>query len=118
MLFIFLILLSCCHREASRPERFNNIPKEAFWVGGADGGDWYRVDYVHPHKNAAHITIYNDQDGSVIMSKQFILVGVVDTTLEPMFITDLSKQIYGFDGKRIYIKHVKGYRESYMIPAN
>lgn len=100
--FIFL-LLSCsqAREEKVEPIHLSNIPEKAFWAGGVDGGNWYFVEYIHDHRNNAIIKIYNDNDGSLIVSKRFTLICPSDNQT---LIDDLKKQIKGFDGEKIYLK--------------
>jgi hypothetical protein len=86
--------------------RPKNVPREAFWAGGVDGGNWYIVKEINRERNRAKIEIYNDQDGSLLFSKLFILVC---SSKEHLLITDLKKQINGFDGHRLYLKDANGY---------
>lgn len=82
------------------PERIVGIPDQAFWIGGPDGGNWYYVEYIHPHRNNAIIKIYNDRDGELIVSKRFILICPEDS---PSLIDSLQKQINAFDGDKILL---------------
>jgi hypothetical protein len=105
---VFAMVINSCQSnglEVKEPIRKNGIPNDAFWVGGVDGGNWYEVKSVHPHKNNAVIRIYNDQDGSLIVSKRFILVCPSD---KPMWIDELKHQIIAFDGEKIYLKSPNG----------
>jgi hypothetical protein len=95
------LLITSCRNEAKPPIRKKGIPNNAFWAGGVDGGNWYMIESVHPHKNNAVIRIYSDQDGSMIVSKKFILVC---PSGKQMWIDDLKNQITGFDGEKIYLK--------------
>ena len=38
------------------PEMPENVPKQAFWLGGPDGGFWYNVECITD--NDAHITVF------------------------------------------------------------
>ena len=101
---VFLLTISACsikRDDIKAPIRLSNIPEKAFWVGGTDGGNWFYVEDVHKHGNNAIIKIYNDNDGSLIVSKKFILVCPADNQ---MFIEDLQKQINAFDGERILLE--------------
>ena len=58
------------------------------------------MESINDHRNNASIKVYDDQDGSLIVAKQFILVCPVDNR---MLINDLKGQIDGFDGERILL---------------
>jgi hypothetical protein len=102
-IIIILIISSCSNRnqETSDPVRLNRIPENAFWIGGVDGGNWYSVLDINSHRNTANIQIYNDQDGSLIISKRFILVCPIRN---PTWISNLKEVIVSFDGEKIYLK--------------
>ena len=113
-ILIFGLIISSCSREkdvVKTPARINGIPEKAFWVGGVDGGNWYFVDYVHAHKNNAVIKVYNDIDGSLIMSKKFILICPNDNQ---MLLGNLQEQISAFDGEKIYLKASDGQTSCYL----
>ena len=104
IIIAFLLITFACsikQDETKEPVRLKGIPEKAFWVGGTNGGSWFLVEDVHSHKNNAVIKVYNDNDGSLIASKRFILICPDDNQI---FIDDLQKQINGFDGKRILLK--------------
>ena len=100
----FIILLLSCSQtreEKIEPKLLSNIPERAFWIGGVDGGNWYVIDYIHDHRNNAIIKIYNDNDGSLIVSKRFMLICPSDNQT---LLDDLKEQIQSFDGEKIYLK--------------
>lgn len=107
----FLALASCGHNSKQRV-RPKNLPDEVFWVGDKQGGYWYLVHRVHPHKNNADITIYSERDRKIIISKTFLLICTVSD--EVTWITDLKSQILGFDGKRIKFKSIDGESVCYL----
>jgi hypothetical protein len=111
-LIIILIISSCSNKNnTEKPARVNSIPEKAFWVGGRDGGNWYLVDYIHPHRNNADIKVYNDDDGSLIISKRFILTCPTDNQV---LIGNLTEQINAFDGKIIYLKSAAGKKGCFL----
>lgn len=93
--------------KAMKADRFGDyqlkpkaVPSGAFWAGGVDGGNWYVVKEVNAHRNKALIEVYNDQNGSLLLSKNFTLICPVH---QQMFISNLKEQISGFDGEKIYL---------------
>jgi len=108
---IFCLLLSCADKikNVTPPDRLKNIPPTSFWVGGSGGGNWFLIRQIHSHNNAATIDIYNDQDGNLVLSKEFVLICSLD---KPDFIESqyfkildsLQNQILGFDGEKIILK--------------
>lgn len=59
--------------DTNTPDRIANIPKDAFWVGGADGGQWYLADKIDSTNQTIHFKIYNDYTGDVVVDKVFKL---------------------------------------------
>lgn len=114
ILIITIVFVSCIDSKDKipAPARPIRVPEKAFWIGGADGGNWYLVEYVHPHKNNAVIKIYNDNNGDLITSKRFILI--CNTSESPIHIDNLQKQIMAFDGKKIYLKPLPGQKSCYL----
>jgi hypothetical protein len=113
ILVLSIFFISCTSNSVKlrEPIRKEGIPKTAFWVGGVDGGNWFDVKSIHSHRNNAIIAVYNDQDGSLIVSKRFIVVCRAD---KPIWIDDLKNQITGFDGEKIYLQSVDGGRRCWM----
>lgn len=101
LFFVFLFSFCTAIEKKKEPVRIKGIPEKAFWIGGVDGGNWYLVDYVHDHRNNAFIKIYNDHDGSLLVSKRFMLICPSDNQI---LIDDLKEQIESFDGEKIYLK--------------
>jgi uncharacterized membrane protein len=102
-LSLFLLFTTGCTSIEVRdykPKKLTNIPESAFWKGGIDGGNWFLIKRINVHKNMVAISIYNDQDGSLIMSKFFMLVC---NQAKQITLTNLKEQINFFDGKKIYI---------------
>jgi hypothetical protein len=82
------------------PQRVSGIPKEAFWVGGADGGKWYLIVSINKEVHATHLKIYHDYTGELEVNKQFTLHCHTDSILT---LQDLKNYIDGFDGNRVYL---------------
>jgi len=114
---LLLILFFGCNQKSEivQPERKTGIPKDAFWIGGVDGGNWYKVEYVHNHRNGAKISVYNDYTGELIISKFFILICPTDNQT---LIKDLEKQIDSFDGEKIYLKSQRKDLESCWLQTS
>ena len=93
--------------KAMRNDRFadyrlkpKNVPAGAFWAGGVDGGNWFVVKQINNLRNEASIEVYNDQDGSLLLSKSFILTCPTDNQI---LIDSLKEQINFFDGTKIFL---------------
>jgi hypothetical protein len=111
---VLVAIISSCsvkQEQKNEPMRAKGIPEKAFWVGGTDDGNWYLVEDIHSHKNNATIKVYNDLDGSLIVSKRFVLVCSADNQI---WIEDLKQQINCFDGKKILLKSPNGKMPCYL----
>jgi hypothetical protein len=82
------------------PERVKGIPINSFWVGGADGGQWYLIDNINKQLNIVHFKIYNDFNGELIADKDFRLHC---DPIDKIDLDNLKEQINGYDGIRIYL---------------
>ncbi len=51
------------------PDKPKNVPIEAVWSGGCDGGDW--IELVEIKKNAYRFRIYQDWNGELKMDADF-----------------------------------------------
>lgn len=114
ILICHLLLFSSCLNNGTKDNNLKkpkNIPSNAFWVGGVDGGNWFLIKKIHPHKNCASIDIYNEHNGNIIISKKFFLVCALDT---PSFnqnqyfhiLDSLQANIIAFDGTSIILKTI------------
>jgi hypothetical protein len=82
------------------PKRLANIPKQAEWVGGVDGGNWYQIKKVIS-KNTFNIKVYNEKTGEIEVDAVFVLnpncpFKEIDSML-------LIKSINGYDGEKILV---------------
>jgi hypothetical protein len=72
MIILLLIgfgAISSCLRE-SKPARPSNVPKDAKWAGGVDGGGW--VTCTSSNENFNVCTTYGE-DGATFGPRRFIL---------------------------------------------
>lgn len=94
----------CDTKESSTilhaPERVGKISKDAFWVGGIDGGQWYLVDSINKADKTIHFKIFNDYNGDLVVDKIFKLH--CDNNLEVKW-DNIHGQINAFDGQRIIL---------------
>jgi hypothetical protein len=111
--FIMLTVLTACgqtkgtnHKKNDNnkadiiPKRISNIPIDAFWVGGVDGGQWYRIDSINTTEKSIHFKIYNDFNGNLVIDKKFKLHCDNDPEIKWDYIRG---QINAFDGQRILL---------------
>ena len=102
LLSLCLILFSCNEKPNVDyyTEKEKVIPKEAFWIGDSENGNWIKVENINSHKNRAKISIYK-KNGDLIDSKNFMLICSTDNQV---FRKDLENEIVKFDGVKIYLK--------------
>ena len=81
--------------------RPTTVLKEAFWAGGVDGGNLVCSESINPNRTETTLEIYNDQDGTLIMSKLFPLVCSHGHSTS---FTNLKAQISGFDGEKVLLR--------------
>lgn len=94
----------CNTKEASAtvhaPEKVGNIPQDAFWIGGIDGGQWYLVDSINKSNQTIYFKIYNDYNGDLIVDKPFKLHC---NNYEEIQWNNIRSQITAFDGQHIIL---------------
>src|SRR5687768_1883472 len=102
VIFFLYVTCSCLNKthKVNIPPKPKGVPEKAFWKKGAQGGHWYVIESINNHRNNAIISIFNDHDGSLIISKSFMKICPIDS-LE--FIKDLHEEIKAFDGEKILL---------------
>ena len=107
--------LGCSEESADfkRPARPSNIPVDAFWKGqNGAAGHWFKIHYVHDHKNAAFISIYDAVKGERIASKKFHLICVGRNRF---LIGELEQQIDRWEDNKIFLKSQDGKTNCYLL---
>jgi len=101
LLVTFIVyFLSQNHTNVIPPKRLANIPQQAEWVGGVDGGIWYQVTKIISRKTFK-IKIYNDVNGELEIDTTFILNP--DCAFREIDSGMLIKSINGYDGESIIL---------------
>lgn len=72
LLVAVMLISSCDQNKVSSPVRHKNIPENAQWGGGIDGGNWYSCRPSNK-KWYYSCTIYNDSNGFVESEGQYKL---------------------------------------------
>jgi hypothetical protein len=101
-----MLFVSCSGNDHPyrAPKKPMDVPDEAFWVGGASGGNWYLIESADKSSKEAVIDIYSDQSGELLVSKIF----KTDCSDEDRIDWDhLRDQIQSFDGNKIRLE-IKG----------
>ena len=86
MIFIIIIIIVAIfyNKPLSPPERIGDIPINAFWVGGSDGGLWY--EFFTNNDSIYHFRIYNDL--AVSQRRPF---GIISCTLSALRLRQAGK---------------------------
>lgn len=100
LVILSIITFSKCNSNTEAPKRLENIPLEAQWYGGADGGAWITVQESEM-TNTFTIKIYNEFNGSLWTEGLF---KISDNCSNKLFTKeDITKNINAFDGTRIFL---------------
>jgi len=99
-LLLVLFLFTTCNTTTKPPQKLSNIPDEAVWYGGTDGGYWYIVK-DGKNKNSFFISIYYDSTGEIAKRTLFSLS---KSCSHLGFNKDsIYKYINGYDGNIVYL---------------
>lgn len=66
-------MLSGCDSPMPTPKKPSNVPVDAVWSGGPDGGHWFDCKKKGDDKFNYNCVIYNDHNGEVIAQGAFVL---------------------------------------------
>lgn len=100
MVLLFLLLtVSCVQKKNAAPDRPTNVPANAIWYGGSDGGCWIRISDTD-RKNEFYAEIYYQNNGAIWQKGIFKMD--VDSTFSAR---KLQNKILGYQGDNcIYIR--------------
>lgn len=99
-----LLMIGCIDRQTNNGHnRPINVPKNTFWVGGKDGGQWYKISNIDSIAETVHFIIYNDNNGTIVSNKNFKLNCSRNIAFQWQRIPDY---INGFDGNRILLNQI------------
>ena len=100
---IIIFLWTNCSTAKYEPERIKGIPKDAFWIGGEDGGQWYKIKKFNEESLTADFVIYNDYTGEITTERQFRLKCNSRADIKW---DNLKDEINAYDGQRIILKTI------------
>lgn len=113
IVLITLVLFVMCNSKTKAPERHANVPMEAIWYGGSDGGNWIIVDESTTN-NHFKLRIYNDFTGELNRDEIFILNKACS---ELKFDADsICKYINAYDGERLILSVIREGKHCYLTP--
>ena len=65
VLTVSFFLMACQQNsKVNSPKRLNNIPVDAAWIGGTDGGAWFCIKEKRG-ENSFRVGVYNDNNGEL-----------------------------------------------------
>lgn len=92
---IALVINISCENKISPPKKVVGIPKDAFWSGGVDGGNWFLVK--EEKRNVYYVHIYNDYSGEIEYTGKFKIIGKI------VSVQVLKNTISFYSGEKIYL---------------
>ncbi|MCB0278092.1 MAG: hypothetical protein KDD94_01215 [Calditrichaeota bacterium] len=99
IIFLISILFVSCKTQIKQPKRPYNVPVNAVWEGGNDGGNWIYIE--ERDKNLFYCKIYNDYDGTQLDEGFFKYEG------EPLIVDSIKKYLGVYVGPQINLKNGK-----------
>ncbi len=73
LVFAVIVGVGCSSRGSEVPARIKEIPAEAVWAGGPDGGAWILCERKPESEDRYRCKIYNDHSGDIWASGEFVL---------------------------------------------
>ncbi len=61
-----LVILAACTYSVSEPRRPAQVPKQALWVGGSDGGVFVEVSETPQKDSGYRMTVYHSRTGQIL----------------------------------------------------
>jgi hypothetical protein len=95
--WLMLLSLAACNTPVVPPARHANVPPDAVWSGGADGGAW--IACKGPVGTEYDCTVFDDFTGDLRAAARFTYVGLGSPPAAQ------SLDFSGFDGDTIHLKH-------------
>lgn len=112
LLIISFIYFAKKDKNTKALERPANVSRQAIWIGGVDGGHWYKIDKTLS-PNIFKIKIFNDYNGDVIIDSTFTFNS--DCKLKQMDLRKLIQSINGYDGEKILLNYKANDTNCYLI---
>jgi hypothetical protein len=92
IILIFVIFMCSCNNSVNK-NRPENIPENAIWKGGSDGGCWLAIEVTN--ESILQAIIYYE-NGELWTKGEFIKKGNCDITKN-----DIINEIVGYDGESL-----------------
>jgi hypothetical protein len=101
-LLILLILISCGGlKNKAELEGTDRIPKTAFLIEKDGIKTWFDVEWINRHRNQTRISIYDGENGNLIVKSGFMKICPVEKL---KYIGELKNEIDFYDGQNIQLK--------------
>ena len=100
----FATLLSGCIacNNPGPPDKVEGILKNAFWIGGIDGGNWYVLGNIDTLKRTVNFQIYNEQTGERLLAKELNL----HCNSNSFDWSNLLDNLIAFDGQKVLLRNI------------
>lgn len=95
---VILMFVTGCAVESDAPPRPANLPKEAFWLGGADGGAFVRL--ARAEAADGYVGAVYREDGSIWYEGRFVLDPPNAAPVDP----DDHADFTGWDGTQLLLR--------------
>lgn len=103
-LFLMIFIFTKCKQDVKPPQRIKNIPIEALWYGGPDGGCWIKIDSTNI-VNEYRVTVFYEGDGSIWSNGLYKLCESCES--KNLSLEKIKDLIDGFDGEVIILDIIK-----------
>lgn len=115
ILILILMTTSCKYYkdqgyDLQRPDQ---IPKEADWVGGPDGGVWVSIDSVYEF-GMYQLSIYHESGEPELTG----LFSLTEACKEEISQPIKTESFSGFDGGKVYLDHIVAGGYCYLYIKN
>ena len=82
-------------------EGIDRIPKTAFLIEKDGIKTWFDVEWINSHRNMTRISIYDGENGNLILKSGFMKICPVEKL---KYIGELKNEIDFYDGQNIQLK--------------
>lgn len=105
VVMIVVLLIFCkTTTNVQPPKKLENIPNQAVWRGGVDGGRWFLIDKVLSD-TSVKMKIYNELTGELLIDSIFTLdENCINNRIDSQ---TLLSQISMYDGEKILLNTTK-----------
>lgn len=99
-----MLFITMCNVATKPPKRKSNVPNEAQWYGGKDGGAWILINSTD-FSNQYEVVVYFDSDGSIWSNGLYKVCRYCQE--DSMKVEEIRNNISTFDGESVILKTIK-----------